>query len=155
MDLSELGHRLDGKFKVSNDGCWIWTRSKQGFGYGKVKHKGKFYGAHRISFASHNGPIPDGMFVCHRCDNPACINPKHLFLGTHADNMADCARKGRAPGLRNAAEGNGQSLLSREDAVAILKSKDFQRVLAKRYGVSRSTIAMLKAGRTWGSLHHG
>jgi hypothetical protein len=78
------------------DGCWIWTGSSNDAGYGVVWTDDKILvGAHRFSYELHNEPITGGLFVLHRCDNPPCVNPEHLFLGTAADNVHDMIRKGR------------------------------------------------------------
>ncbi len=101
------GHRMRGlsleerywaKVEKTNDGCWGWVSGTDAFGYGRLIAPGgrKNLKAHRVSWELHNGPIPGGMCVLHRCDNPPCSNPDHLFLGTKADNVADMNAKGRS-----------------------------------------------------------
>lgn len=76
--------------------CWLWTACKTKDGYGRLGNsKQGQYLAHRLSYRIHFGDTPEGMEVCHSCDTPACVNPSHLWIGTHSDNMKDCARKGR------------------------------------------------------------
>lgn len=85
-------------------GCWEWTASRRGAGYGRFQMGGKGHAAHRISWEMANGPIPSGMFVCHRCDNPSCVRPDHLFLGTPSDNTRDAYAKGRQTNPRPQAD---------------------------------------------------
>lgn len=80
---------------VKSDTCWEWQGDHTANGYGRLTVRGQRVVAHRHSWEMHFGPIPDGMIVCHHCDNPPCIRPDHLFLGSHQDNMADAANKGR------------------------------------------------------------
>jgi hypothetical protein len=75
--------------------CWNWTHSTNKFGHGMFSFQGKTLGAHRFSFELHKGPIPSDLFVCHSCDNPACVNPSHLWLGTAKDNVQDMISKNR------------------------------------------------------------
>lgn len=78
------------------DHCWTWEGLKSK-GYGYLCHEGIYIRAHRLSYEIHNGEIPKGLLICHHCDEPSCVNPVHLFLGTNRDNMIDALRKGRLP----------------------------------------------------------
>jgi hypothetical protein len=80
---------------VPESGCWLWLGSLNLKGYGRLMIKKKSVLAHRFSWEHHNGPISKGLLVCHKCDTPSCVNPDHLFIGTHADNLRDMRNKGR------------------------------------------------------------
>lgn len=84
------------KYIVKRDTqCWEWKGARTKAGYGRTKYKGEAWMAHRLMYTLTNGSIPDGMVVMHQCDNPCCVNPEHLSVGTQKDNMADCKSKGR------------------------------------------------------------
>ena len=136
--------RLLSKIAVKNDtSCWEWTAAKHLNGYGKVGSKGRTFLAHRLSYELHIGPIPAGKLVCHHCDNRACINPEHLFLGTHRDNTADMTAKGR----------HGMAKLSAEDVRAIRAARGITQIeLAKRYGVGQAQISVIRRGERWRSV---
>ena len=125
-------------------GCWIWTAGKVGTGrYGRIYINSKHYRTHRISWELHNGPIPAGIWVLHHCDNPPCVNPAHLFLGTALDNNRDAIRKGRKPPI--------PQKLTRENVIEIrdLTGPITLREIAARYGVSYETIGQVLRRETW------
>ncbi len=93
--MSLTSYLLDRCVRPAGDGCWIWSIGTDSCGYGKGWWSNRRQGAHRLSWIAFKGPIPKGKQVLHKCDTPACVNPAHLFLGTHADNMRDMVRKGR------------------------------------------------------------
>jgi hypothetical protein len=128
------------------EGCWEWTGAKLRTGYGRITvSTGKVCSAHHLSYEFSCGPVPKGMCVLHICDNPACVRPDHLFLGTHNDNMKDMTAKERS----------GGRILKREDAYAILwheVSGEPRQTLADEYGVTYQTVRNIAQRRTWPSL---
>lgn len=152
-------------------GCWVWSMGRRGSGpferqYGCTRGgPGGERAAHRIAYTLSAGAIPSDLWVLHRCDNPPCVNPDHLFLGEPSDNSADMVRKGRSraaegtdhytqrtPGKRTRGERHGQSKLT-DDAVreirALRQGGAMQRAVATRFGVSQSVISLVMRGRAW------
>lgn len=91
----DLKDRFHNKYDIDGNGCWIWNGALRKDGYGILKINGRCDGAHRYSYEISKGEIPTGLFVCHKCDVPSCVNPEHLFIGTQEDNMKDSVSKGR------------------------------------------------------------
>ena len=135
-----------------DDSCWPWTRScmKEG-SYGRLILHGKQVVAHRVAYELAIGNIPNGMLVCHKCDNPPCCNPGHLFVGTNQDNMTDRQEKGRytSGGQHHA------SKLSEQDVIQIrarLSSNETPWHIAQDYPVHPTAIYRIRDGKTWSSL---
>jgi hypothetical protein len=140
-------YRLEKKRTITKSGCWEFTGCRNKDGYGMIGIFNEVKSTHRVSYEIYIGPIPDGLCVCHTCDNPPCFNPQHLFIGTHKDNMIDMQSKGRT-GIKYA-EDNPQSKLTKEqvDEIRRLHIPTYRGgrgsntlSLAKQYGVSRSHI---------------
>ncbi len=136
---------------VQLEGCWDWVGWKNNGGYGSYPGyrdgKSMRISAHRSSYEMHNGLIPRGMFVLHTCDNPACVRPDHLRLGTQTDNMRDCAKKGRT----NQGERMWKSVLTDATARRALElSKTHSHAdVARMLNVERPVISYLCEGKTW------
>lgn len=133
-----------------NTGCWLWAGRVTPDGYGVTSNYNGFTLAHRYSYYHHNGEFNRQLLVCHTCDNPACVNPDHLFLGTIATNNADRDRKGRL----NAPMGskNGHAKLNEQKVVEIrglITQKMSFRRIAKIYGVNPSIPHRIKHGKIW------
>ena len=132
--------------KGQND-CWEWTGRVNEWGYGILSEGTKYFYAHREAYKDVVGEIPSGMFVCHRCDNPKCCNPYHLWIGTAADNNKDKMNKGRHISL--AGEKHWKAKLTNEQILLIAKDKRSQRAIAAAYGVTKSVIQRIKSGTGW------
>jgi hypothetical protein len=145
--------------EIDINGCWIWVRAKDKYGYGKSRFKRKSIKAHRLSYLTFIGEIPNNLYVLHNCDNPACVNPKHLFLGDHQDNMKDRNNKNR----QAKGEDHGRSKLLPEevDEIRTLWSAELaerakgkgiqltQKELAKRFKVGQTTINHIINNKRW------
>lgn len=144
-----------------SDECWPWmAKSKNAFGYGSFRKRwtpetgrGKMTGAHRISYELKVGKIPKGMEVLHKCDNPACCNPKHLFVGTQRDNVVDCVNKGRANRQKGSQRRNSKIT---ESIVRICRAlfKPHSRrfgayALARKYGIGGANMLNIVKGNAW------
>ena len=143
-EYPQIGPRdvFEDRFENVN-GCWEWSGTHNGYGYGIFLMPGeKPVRAHRYSYEFYVGPIPEGMVIMHTCDNPPCVNPAHLRVGTKAENNADAARKNRT----NKGAKHWNCRLSDDDIAAIRASDEPKAALAKRYGVDYSHIWRIKAG---------
>lgn len=132
-----------------NSGCWLWYGSYNEYGYGRTTIDGHKY-AHVASWEYHNGPVPIGLHVLHKCDVAPCVNPDHLFLGTFQDNMRDMVAKGRNSDRRG--ELCPTARLTESDIQQIRASKETQETLAERYGVARGHISQIQTRRRWSHI---
>ena len=126
--------------------CWEWKAGlRQGYGRirGEADRTGNTeIGSHRASWLIHFGAIPDGMYVCHKCDNKKCVNPKHLWLGTDGDNTRDMSQKGRHP----------KAKLTPQQVKEIMKDERLYKEIAKDYEVNESTVSQIRTGHSWSHL---
>lgn len=165
--MTQLSEKAADRFwaKVQKtDGCWSWTGAQFRRGYGAFQLGGSTRKAHRIAYELEHGPIPAGLYVCHRCDNPSCVRPDHLFLGTAADNNTDRSQKGRTkPGRNtggyklvpgaNAGERNPRAKMTWQ-SVSDLRHRyasghELLKDLAREYGIAFSTADKIVCHETW------
>lgn len=132
-----------------DNGCWEWQGTITRDGYGRLGKQS----AHRHSWTIYSGPIPNGMLVCHHCDNRRCVNPGHLFLGTPLDNSRDMVAKGRSPKWNGQRRGAGNPRANLDEhmvrQIRRLRGRITLRELGKKFGVNHSTISDIFQGRTW------
>lgn len=168
-DLRSLGGRkplpADLRFDASyipepNSGCWLWLGAERGSnGYGSIVVQGKRVVAHRYAFERFIGPLAGAAIVCHKCDNPACVNPSHLFLGTLQSNSDDKVAKGRQArgallalaqqNCKRRGEKNGNSKLTEVDVLSIFSSADPQRKIAASFGITQAMVSSIKTRKAW------
>jgi hypothetical protein len=141
-------------FTVNEDtGCWDWKGAKLLSGYGKIVINKVQWRAHRAAYYLTRGQIPEGMVVCHHCDNPGCVNPEHLFLGTQQENLADMRRKGRMKTGTTTGEKHWKTTITAEQAMEIYLAEGSHRRIAEQFGISRPAVTSIKNRRTWRHIH--
>lgn len=151
-----LRERLLHRRVITPDGCWEWDGARHPHGYGLIGIDGRMTRVHRVAHELFIGPIPEGLHVCHRCDNPPCFNPDHLFAGTRADNMRDMAAKGRQVFQKHperAVRGarNGRHRLTPDEVreMRALGGSMTNTALAKRFGVGRTQVRRILQKEQW------
>lgn len=157
LDLNPDAYRLLSKAKINNEtGCWEWTASKAK-GYGRFKFRGKFYGSHQVSYMLFIGEIKEGMNICHKCDNPKCINPDHLFQGTQSENMIDCSNKNRLVVPEGKRYKNGHiPKNSKLDIATVLSIRNElelgnlnMKAISNKFNVKHQTVRDIKGNRSY------
>lgn len=148
--LAECRESFLSKVAVESDGCWIWQGARHGNGYGAFRIERRQYGAHQASWILFKGPIPRGQIVCHSCDTPLCVNPDHLFIGTHLDNVRDMFEKGR----ENKAKGSACASILTEELVLELreihrKTGQTFASIGRKYGLNPATVRAAIRGVNW------
>lgn len=141
-------HLMQKYIPIPETGCWMWNGEWDKYKYGIVRSTKGYVGlAHRVFFAAFKHRIPDGLYVCHRCDVSACVNPDHLFLGTHADNMADCKAKHRARfGERHHFT---KLTIDQVKEIRSLEGKLCHREIAKMFGIHKHYVWKIMKGVRW------
>ena len=147
MNIVEFEKRIN---KDAPNGCWLWMWGKNSKGYGYTGPMGKTRGAHRVSYELYKGEIPHGMLVCHKCDNPSCVNPEHLFVGTQSDNIMDASSKGRLFIMRGSSHPG--SKLTEKDVIEMRRLRSsgvMGKDLAARFGVCLRLVWQIVHREKW------
>jgi len=142
-DLDRFLNKINIKSKTE---CWVWNGGKSNYGYGHFWYNGKTYGAHRMSYRIHNKNFPKKLFILHSCDNPSCVNPSHLFTGTHIENMRDRERKGRGDAAKRIGERNPVHKLKDSEVKDIIKkysSNMSQTKIAKIFKINQCHVSRI------------
>ena len=149
MNKYNLPDRFWNKVDIRHeDECWEWTATKTYKNYGIFYFKEKYRRAHRVCAEAKYGNI-DNVVVRHKCDNPICVNPNHLEVGTQKDNVQDMVSRGRARHGVSLGESHGLSKLTEQQVLEIYNSTEYQRVLAEKYNVGTTTISEIRRGLRW------
>jgi hypothetical protein len=136
--------------REGENACWVWSGRPGNHGYGQLSFPGgRVMLAHRIAWELTYGPIPRGLCVCHTCDNRLCCNPRHLFLGTNADNVADRHAKGRTRTGASLGQDHGMAKLTESEVLAIRSSSDSLAAIARRFGISDVHVGRIRRGKNW------
>lgn len=133
------------KYEATDEGCWEWGGARDRDGYGIFTYAGKNYRAHKLALELDGRPVPNGKYACHKCNNPCCVRPSHLYPGTPTQNMEDA----KANGTIRMGEQVHFSKLTEKDVAAIRSSTLKDGLLANTFGVSRSCVTMIRNGKTW------
>jgi hypothetical protein len=128
------------QYVLKGAGCWLWTGTKDKDGYGLFSYSKKMHRAHVKALEFDGRPVPAGMYGCHHCDNPSCVNPGHLYPGTPSQNARDAVDRGRA---------HRKTKLSAEQVRAIRSAEGTHEAIAKCFGVSRANVSLIREGKTW------
>lgn len=137
--------RFHNSYNVDSNECWIWKHAIDHKGYGVFRVGKKNLRAHRFAYAALISEIPDGWNVCHHCDVRSCVNPGHLWVGTHMENVSDMMRKGRSPNGEN----HGRARLSRAQALEVKLSTGPRAEIARKYGISTEYVTNIRSGKRW------
>jgi hypothetical protein len=150
-----LAQRLAHYTRIDSSGCHIFTGNIGTGGYGRLTMDGFQHKTHRVAWEVANGrSVPDGMHVCHRCDNPPCVNPDHLFIGTNADNIADMIAKGRDyRGIPRRGSAHARAIIDEGTAIAVYRATGSASAIAREFGIARAVVRGIKARTQWAHIN--